>query len=295
MRFAIVLILISGAAWAEPQATTTQSPPIQATVTQAATATTTTTPNTPMNEPPAVAANPTEARQHAEIEKKIDELTREQKKLSDSESRFDFLGSLLGLASFALLIFSLVLAVVAFFGWKHLEDLQERRVSEAVKTVDRITSARVRASVGFILGRMARDEGNFLTAQRSDLVEASIGFLQPALAELTAANSEYQWNAMNNLAFNYAISGNRMYAPNAIQLVQKLKKRALETGKNPEFLTTYVRVVGEFLDLAAEPQVAYRDIVDILEAIQTSGKSRITEVREAEQYKHWLRSRYGEI
>jgi hypothetical protein len=245
-------------------------------------------------------------------------------RLIESQKRFDWLTTLLALASLLLVTLSLVVGLAAVFGWstilKHITtnvdtrstELQEKlstwqlewekkidaSLKEAEKSSNRThreLNGRIRNATALIFGRLCRKEDDFLGYERrEDLLDKAIQFARDACDELSDVSSEHRWSAINNLAYYLALKGDPTYAQEALEKAEMLRCRSLERQDDFHHLTTFIRVAGQFAPTLADEDLLNK-AEDAVETILRHKEVKKQERDEAEQYHTWLRAKRRDL
>jgi len=147
---------------------------------------------------------------------------------------------------------------------------------------------RLRGSTALVLGRLARDPDNYLKFIRKDLLDRAIDAAEASYQQLKAANSKHQWNAMNNLVFYRALRGDEFSWQQSIEFAEQLRARVEEGMDKLHFLSTYVRVLGEFAAKTEHPADYLRKAEETLEFLLTDERVNERVRKESRQYTAWL-------
>lgn len=171
----------------------------------------------------------------------------------------------LSAATVALFIFAIMIAVVTIFGWREIKEYLSRHVELTMKRSYDELSGRLHGFTGVIYGRLCRGQDERI--ERHDFLDEAITLTRKAYQSLEG--SDHRWLVMNNLAYYYALKGDRANAPYAVEMAEQLRRRYSEIG-NHNFLTTYARVVAEFRDYYPEPRKKLEEIRTMLHELINS-------------------------
>ena len=175
-----------------------------------------------------------------------------------------------------------------------MQDLETEKVTilqEARDISNRATAelqGRLKGSTALVLGRLSRDPDNYLKCTRQDLLDRAIDAAEGSYLQLKEADSEHQWNAMNNLVFYRALRGDDFAWEQLIDYAEQLRERVEKGMNKPHFLSTYVRVLGEFAIKTKDPAGHLRKAEEVLEALLTDERFSERLRKEARQYTQWI-------
>jgi hypothetical protein len=147
---------------------------------------------------------------------------------------------------------------------------------------------RLRGSTALVLGRLSRDPDNYLRSIRKDLLDRAIDAAEISYQQLTRAQSVHRWNALNNLVFYRALRGDDHAWEQLIGFAEELRKRVEEGMDKPHFLSTYVRVLGEFAWKTEDPARCIKRAEEVLEGLLKDEALSERLRKEARQYTKWL-------
>jgi len=177
----------------------------------------------------------------------------------------DFEALLFGASSVALIIFSLVIGVVAFFGYDYLRrdtatEVQEN-IQRQIKELDKELRGRVSSSIGLMLGVMHSTPGQQSEDERLDYLAESITHSEQAYAALKEVGSKSQWTALNNIIYYSCSLGNKIYKKDhLLERAEELRLFSRDNLPEPfiEGLLTYCRAILIFSDDPEAIERAYR-------------------------------------
>ncbi len=234
-----------------------------------------------------------------------EDLQRAAHDLAASGRRLDTVTSVLGGLSLILVVLSFILAVAGYFGWRSLQSLLQGRVQEearkweskfdetnkAIEQTKNELEARLKNAMALMFGRLSRVEGDFLSVGRRDFLEKAIDLANQAYQDfdrLSVPDSPHRWSALNNLTFYRALQGDLTFADLALVNAEELRRHCLLREKDFHFLTTYVRVVGEFCRSAENPLGVFAKAENALSTLRHHPRVAQREREEADQYSTWL-------
>lgn len=183
---------------------------------------------------------------------------------------------LLAATSVSLLFWSIVVAVLAFIGWRRIEeeietqakaaiDDEAERVRREFSEVRGDIRGNVYLTAGVIYGRLSIRKGETeLDVVEPDYLRLSINQLDRAL-ELFKDEDSIQ-RAKNNLAFSYALGGSAEHGPAAKRYALELREDPV-SGTDPAYLNTYARVVSVYYDQFDDPRKTVKQAGAALEAM----------------------------
>lgn len=222
----------------------------------------------------------------------FNELARRVARLETSDRSWDRAAFILDTAAFALIILSIGLGVAAIFGWGYLREAIRRDVlDESRGSLEQTKSeleGRLSNAAALVLGRLSRQQGNYIDVERRDLLEKALEFAQSALDKLEKAQSDHRWSALNNVVFYQALREDPTAAHSTLGQAEQLHARFLSTGREFHFLTTFVRAVGAFASRSDHPLELIRKAEDALGTVLSSPVSSERERAEAKSYQAWL-------
>lgn len=172
-----------------------------------------------------------------------------------SSQAFDFATVLLASASLALFLVSMLVAGIAIGGAYQVRSWVNRSVEEEAEEIRETLSAKTDHVLGLAFGRLARKEDPHVV-DREELLEKAIEYERNALSKYPEDESleeERTW-VRNNLAFYYALDGRREHADTALEWARELRRLHGEYNE-PDWMNTYLRVVGEFYDECDRPEL----------------------------------------
>lgn len=160
---------------------------------------------------------------------------------------------LLTASSLFILIFSVLVGLTAFFGWRQIEDVIERKVNSALDEAGDRFRGGIKLATGVMYGRLARKEAK-IDHEGPPPLEAAIDVTHEAHKLLVESGTdEDQIKAANNLAFYYALKGDPEYAPKAVSLAHTIRDHP-DFGHDPEYIDTYCRVLCAYWEFVDEPE-----------------------------------------
>ncbi len=176
----------------------------------------------------------------------------------------DFEALLFGASSVALIIFSVVIGVVAFFGYDYLRKDTAAEVQantqEAINRLDKELRGRVASSIGLMLGVMHSTPGEQTEAERLDYLAESVTHSEQAYAALKEVGSKSQWTALNNIIY-YSCSLKRIYKKEyLLEKAEELRLFSRDNLPSPfvEGLLTYCRAVDTLSEAPEAIERAYQ-------------------------------------
>lgn len=189
---------------------------------------------------------------------------------------------LFGAASLALFIFSIVIAILAVFGWQtiegKIEERVERQLNSRLDRLEREMRGRVWSALGFMIGELSTKTGSLIPVDRDRLAQA-IELCQAGYKELYGLGGAAEFMGLNNLVHYLCVEGDGSRRDFVLESARILKKRGQERERHWLQLT-YCRAVLTFSEDASERTAAKA----LLEALVKSGKLKEYEKKEAKSY-----------
>lgn len=203
---------------------------------------------------------------------------------------------LLAAASLAMLFLSVVIAIVAVFGWNEIQTVIERQVDSALKESRNAYQGGIKLATGTMYGRLCREErGEEIEITSPFMLESAIEKTKEAYDLLQESGDDWaELKAANNLAFYYALSESDRNATTAIVLAQKLRTHH-DFAAKPPLINTYGRVVAVFAEFFDQPDRKLEEAERLLEGLIDSSKVRMREKKNARRHLGRLRRTRQEI
>lgn len=160
---------------------------------------------------------------------------------------------LLTAASLFILIFSVFVGVTAFFGWREIENVIERKVLSVQDDAESKFRGGIKLATGVMYGRLARIDSS-IDHEGPPPLDAAIAVTHDAhkLLEEVGTDAD-RIKAANNLAFFYALKGDPEFAPKAISLARRIKDHP-DFGHDPEYIDTYCHVLCTYWEFIDDPE-----------------------------------------
>jgi hypothetical protein len=196
---------------------------------------------------------------------------------------------LFGGASIALFILSILLALLAIFGWNSIQRMIVESVDEAVNPeVERLENelrGRVISGLGYMIGELSFKFGS-LEPEDKDRLSHSVELCSVGYQALRKVGGPVEMNGLNNLVFYGSLQGDpadrRFLLNGARELREYAHKRHV-----PRFMLTYCRAILRYSSDPAE----LREAAQIAEELASSPSIRPAERNEAKVYVEAFRSR----
>lgn len=151
-------------------------------------------------------------------------------------------------ASLALIIFSILVAAVAIFGWQALkndvrEDI-EASTKERINAVENELKGRIFNVMGFMVGTLHSNPDKLDQANKENLAEA-VYFCRQGYKMLQNVPGTVRYTALNNLVYYSALYGEADKESFLLENAEQIKKIGQERD-HPDFLLTYCRVILQY-------------------------------------------------
>jgi hypothetical protein len=189
---------------------------------------------------------------------------------------------LFGSATVALVVFSLVLAVVAVFGYETIKRSARQEIEESLKDRLAILEAEMRGRVlttlGFVIGEISLTRDS-LEALDRDRMEDAIRNSEKGYELLHKVGGPAEYMALNNLVYYLSLMGDQSRGDFILEKAQLLRKAGQEHDA-PHLLLTYCKAVLEFGRDGEEKRAARR----IAEAVAANPRLSDRKRNEAKSY-----------
>lgn len=200
----------------------------------------------------------------------------------DSFQALDLADVLLAAAALAVMLFTAVVGVVAVLQWSALEKQLRAeiatKVTEQVELAKKEMKGRLLASVGHMMGVVAREPGTYDARDRTIMPEV-VELCERAHDDLKSCGDLLELSALNNLVFYLALEGNE--AKTEYVLTHAKRLRDLGQKRNDSHsLINYCRAILEFSRDKDEIEEARRITRSVLSRESLTPRAR----KEAEHY-----------
>ncbi|MFL6262642.1 MAG: hypothetical protein ACJ76Y_23330 [Thermoanaerobaculia bacterium] len=189
---------------------------------------------------------------------------------------------LFGAASLALFIISIFLALLAFFGWKSLQEhiyaSAEKAANSRIEPLEKELRGRLFYTLGFAIGELSIEHTPEKVKSRERLAEAILNCQRGySLLEGTGTPAEYA--ALNNLVYYSCLAGDTTRGGFILEKARLLLEAGVKHNSQ-DLMLTYVRAVIEFGDRLSEIIEARNIAQGILNNPRSIEQQRV----EAKQY-----------
>lgn len=197
---------------------------------------------------------------------------------------------LFGASSIALMLFSLVIALLALIGWGELKSQINEKIEVALerrfKRYDQELRGRILSGLGFMAGELSIEPGK-LDAVNRDRLAMAVELCRAGYRNLQNLGDGPRFNALNNLVFYESILGEEHRGEFLLESARELRSHGSRTDA-ARLLLTYCRVVLAYAKPGSEDWEQGRMIAESLK------KSNLPEYerKEAELYSTSFADRY---
>jgi hypothetical protein len=199
-----------------------------------------------------------------------------------ARSPADLAALLFGASALALFLFSLIISLIAVFGWQAIILAARDAALDAVKTMNDPLLVELRgrqlAFQGLMLGEFSIDPEDLTPRDRGKLAEA-IGYCQQAYDQLKGLGGPIEYMALNNLVYYSSIAGERSRS----NFLLSSARRLMEVGQEHNqlnLLLTACRVILQYGTDRDEGRRAYEVLTEVARSRAASEKEK----REAQLY-----------
>lgn len=155
---------------------------------------------------------------------------------------------LFGAASLALFIFSVVIAILALFGWKAIQELIEESVKKQIQNrlsdLEREMRGRVQTGLGFMIGELSTKPTSMRPTD-PDRLSHAVELCQAGYKQLKGLGDRLELLGLNNLVYYLAVEARLDRKDFVLREANSLLAKGQELG-TPRLLLTYCRAILVF-------------------------------------------------
>lgn len=172
---------------------------------------------------------------------------------------------LFGASSLALVVYSVLTSVLAFFGWQAIKDSIRDSVEtvtrERLQALEHEMRGRVLSGLGYMIGELSTNPETF-EPTNPERLSMAVDLCERGYRELKRAGEIPELNGLNNLVYYQALRGLRADGSFLLEKARLLRTRGQELGAT-HLLLTYCAVVLKYSQDAAERKEAADVVADL--------------------------------
>lgn len=169
-------------------------------------------------------------------------------KLPSDSTLSDQAALLFGASSIALIMISMLVAVLALFGWSSLQnsinDKVESLVSERVSGMQNEMLGRLLSGMGYMIGEVSSRRDSFEPLDR-DRLEHAVALCRAGYSLLEKNEGPAKYMGLNNLIYYSCLYGDEADKPFLLKNARILRE-AGEQHRAPHLLLTYCRTILQY-------------------------------------------------
>lgn len=163
---------------------------------------------------------------------------------------------LFGASSIALIVFSILIGVLAVFGWRDIQNTINQRVETAtaksLAVLNHEARGRIFTGLGYMLGELSsRPKSLAPDPSRASYVSRCVELCREGYEELKKVGGPAEMTGLNNFVYYSCFEADETQKGFLLEKARILRNYSQERFYFPRFLLTYIRVI---LQMGTDPE-----------------------------------------